>query len=272
MRPLIGCWMFWYILLFEKNKTLKAYRITRLKGDALWYSNALWTLFFLFISGEPNYYFILPIATGICVIHVIVQRPFINEVKVFIKSNFSDNYIRAMFQTWLNQKSNREAFLEELYMFERAVFDKWVAGGGPERERIEEEERRRKRKAEFEEFKNEIKSAWHEMWQELDEKWDNFNRSRQSKQDDYGESNNFEEEYAYKQSHKNFNERITNPNKWALQIMELPTNTTDFNVIRSKYRSLMKLHHPDVGGDELKCKQLIDAYGVLTEAYGKKAS
>jgi len=47
--------------------------------------------------------------------------------------------------------------------------------------------------------------------------------------------------------------------RWC-EALELPTDTTDIAVVRTRYRELAKLHHPDVGGDHARMLEINEAY------------
>ena len=59
---------------------------------------------------------------------------------------------------------------------------------------------------------------------------------------------------------------------WSLSELELDINT-DINLIKKKYKELVKLHHPDVKGDSKKnidkFRNLVEAYNYLIERYKK---
>ena len=57
---------------------------------------------------------------------------------------------------------------------------------------------------------------------------------------------------------------------WSLSELELDINT-DINLIKKKYKELVKLHHPDVKGNSKKnidrFRNLVEAYNYLIERY-----
>ena len=44
---------------------------------------------------------------------------------------------------------------------------------------------------------------------------------------------------------------------------------SDWNAIKTAFRKLMKIHHPDHGGDTETCKKMIAAYTLLKEQFDK---
>ncbi|QQS98458.1 DnaJ domain-containing protein (plasmid) [Peribacillus psychrosaccharolyticus] len=57
-----------------------------------------------------------------------------------------------------------------------------------------------------------------------------------------------------------------------LKEFNLPIDTTDFNVIKKKYRKLVKLYHPDMAnGDAGKFKKIQEDYDIL-KIYMNQAS
>lgn len=49
------------------------------------------------------------------------------------------------------------------------------------------------------------------------------------------------------------------------EILDLPEGTSDLSLIKSTYRSLSKVHHPDKGGDKTKFQNINVAYKTLTD-------
>ena len=64
----------------------------------------------------------------------------------------------------------------------------------------------------------------------------------------------------------------SNKLQWSLSQLELDINT-DLNLIKKKYKELVKLHHPDVKDNSKKnidkFRNLVEAYNYLLERYKK---
>jgi DnaJ-class molecular chaperone len=75
-------------------------------------------------------------------------------------------------------------------------------------------------------------------------------------------------------SFENPSKSTTSSNKlqWSLSQLELDINT-DLNLIKKKYKELVKLHHPDVKDNSKKnidkFRNLVEAYNYLLERYKK---
>lgn len=58
----------------------------------------------------------------------------------------------------------------------------------------------------------------------------------------------------------------------SLSVLGLPMGTTNWNIIKNKYRKLLKLIHPDINNskiNEIKTKELNVAYNILKKYYRK---
>ncbi len=52
--------------------------------------------------------------------------------------------------------------------------------------------------------------------------------------------------------------------KTPYEVLEIPTGS-DWTTVRHAYLTLIKKHHPDLGGDVEKCKEVIAAYTLLED-------
>ncbi len=52
--------------------------------------------------------------------------------------------------------------------------------------------------------------------------------------------------------------------EWALDMLDLPKLVTR-NEIKSRYRALARLHHPDIAEDSEKMEEINRAYDILME-------
>lgn len=68
----------------------------------------------------------------------------------------------------------------------------------------------------------------------------------------------------------NENIDINNEIVESLLVLELPVGTKDWNIIKNKYRKLLKLTHPDISSEkvnEIRTKELNAAYNILKKYY-----
>ena len=140
--------------------------------------------------------------------------------------------------------------------------------------RFEEEQRRRKerrmqREREEEEARKRRQEKWKREWEENRKEQEQQRQRRQKEYEEWRknfkrEHDNFwrmrEEGYYF----ENFHNRVDQNRKNAMHLLDLKEPFTKQDV-KSAYRKLVKVHHPDAGGLQANFVKLNKAYNYLME-------
>ena len=140
--------------------------------------------------------------------------------------------------------------------------------------KFEKEQRRRRYEREQkeqreEEERRERHSTWEREWEEQQRQWEYQRQRRREQQEERyrrfkEEHDNFwrtrEEGYYF----KNFHNRVDQNRKNAMHLLDLQEPFTKQDV-KSAYRKLVKVHHPDAGGLQANFVKLNKAYNYLME-------
>ena len=60
--------------------------------------------------------------------------------------------------------------------------------------------------------------------------------------------------------------------KNAYEELAVPQGSNDIALIESKFRELVKIHHPDKGGSQSKFEEIVTARGIIMASLGKGKS